>query len=416
MPSAAATLTQWAEPTPELGPAVYRVTNGPREHKHTYHIFCPWSPDGRLLLLVRFDRVNPEGELCVLEAETGEVRVVDRIGSPLVWNGHSVAGQQWLGDTGRILFLSDGEEGPLAVTIRPDGSDRRVVSEEGEIDGGIVASSDGRWFYTATPLTQLFPNDGIAPRHDKGLWRIDVQTGERQLVMSVEHALELLPDPDAAAPCHMYIKMFIHHRRLPRVFFNFVNAMWDRDGKEPRIRAIITMDADGTNGAHLGRVQHHPNWHPIEDRVLANVKDFNDETRFGLYRGDGGGLLEYVPNTRGSGHPSFSPDGRWIFTDGNGDGGIQLIFCDPKDGCRIVAADFDQAGDGYAAYKALNARAEGSTVIDALARAVNMRDRNWQTQAHPTWSRDGSAVLFNADLGNGSQLYMIRVSRALSGA
>ena len=142
--------------------------------------------------------------------------------------------------------------------------------------------------------------------------------------------------------------------------------------------------------------------------------DLSDTVRFGLYPGDGQGLLEYVPAAPGSGHPSFSPDGRWICTDGAGEGTRStVVLCDPGTGRVRVAADYEAVSDGYASFKAIDQRAPGETVIQALNRASSNRGKVWQTQAHPAWSRDGSAIIFNADLGQGSQLYVLDVARTL---
>ena len=408
----ASVLAQWAEPVPDMGRAVYRLTHGPKEHKHTYHLFCPWSPDGRLLLLLRYDRVDADAEVCVLDTATRDVRAV---GCTANWNSHGAAFQQWQGDRDRILYLSVEDGEPAVVTVRPDGSDEHVFPTGDLTPHARMCSPDGRWGYSATRLEVMFPNDEIAARHDKGLWRIDLETGARELVLSIDRAVALLPNPEDVEAFHLYAKMIVHHRRRERILFNLTNTFWDRDGKEPRTRCIVSLDADGSNPAYVGRLLHHPNWHPIEDRILANVLDFNDQVRFGLYRADREGLLEYVPNTAGSGHPSFSPDGRWLCTDGAGPGRCSRVgLYDPQTGHETVAAEYEAFSEGYASFRAVDNRAAGETVTNALVRARESDGRTWQTQAHPAWSRDGNAILFNADLGDGSQLYVVDVERTLS--
>jgi len=411
--AAASVLTQCAEPVPEMGRAVYRITGGPKEHKHTYHLFCPWSPDGRSLLLLRYDRVDAEAEVCVLDTATGDVRAVGRTAN---WNSHGTAFQQWQGERNRVLYMSGSGSDAAVVAIRPDGSDEHVFPTGDLTPHGCMCSPDGRWGYSATRLEVMFPNDEIAPRHDKGLWRIDLETGAREMILSIDQAVALLPHAKEAESCHLFAKMIVHHRRQPRVLLNLTNTFWDRDGREPRTRCVVSLDAGGSNAAYVGRILHHPNWHPIEDRILANVLDFNDRVRFGLYRGDGQGLLEYIPAATGSGHPSFSPDGRWLCTDGAGPGrSSRVMLHDPGSGRGIVTAEYEAVSEGYASFRAVDNRAAGETVTDSLARAREKAGRTWQTQAHPAWSRDGSAILFNADLGDGSQLYALDVERTLTG-
>ncbi|MFA7160605.1 MAG: hypothetical protein WC299_15010 [Kiritimatiellia bacterium] len=405
--SAAASLARWAAPVPEIGRAVYRLTDGPREHKHAYYIFSPWSPDGRLLLLMRYDRKNPGAEICVMDTATGAISVAGRSRK---WNSHSAALQQWRGAGGRILYVTGGKGEMSIVTVIPDGSGERVFPSVG-LDNEVCCSPDGRWLYGVTLLAEIFPGDEITSRHDKGLIRMDLETGAQELVFSIEQALVLLPDALSAASCHLYIKRIIPHPRLPRLIFTLTNTFWDIDGKEPRIRWVMSVGTDGSAPACAGEIRHHSNWHPIEERIVANMRDGDGMMRFRLYRGDGRGLPEDVPSATGSGHPSFSPDGRWLCTDGAGPHSTQVVLCDPRTGRVTIVADPNCVSGGYPSFKAIRERTAGETVMDALERAAAKSGETWQTQAHPVWSRDGSAVLFNADLGHGSQLYAVDVER-----
>lgn len=409
-------LAKWAKPMPGMGAGAYRLTEGPSEHKHHYHIVCPWSMDGSQMVLLRYTRDRTDAELCMQGMNDGALRVIAR---PKCWNAHSAAFEQWQGDRDRIMFVSDRtEESCVTTTIKPDGSDARSF-ETTDMDVCLKCSPDGRYGYGNTPGHLLFPNDELAPRHDKGVMRLDLDNGKTELVFSLEDALSLFPDRDEIAHCHLYTKMTIPHLRTGRILFNVANAVWDAALGEPRVRGLVAVNPDGSDPAYLGKPLHHPNWHPTDERVLCNVKDFNDKVRFGLYNGDGSGLLEYVRNVKGSGHPSFSPDGKWIFTDGRSwpNGDAYVILCDPVAGREIVAAEFRAYSADYASRKAVNERAEGETIIAALQRASRpSADQPRKTDGHPSWSRDGSVVLFNADLGDGSQLYAVDVARTVEAA
>lgn len=405
---------------PELGPAVYRLTQPPGEYKHTYHIYCPWSPDDRLLVLARYNRVDPLAEICVMDAASGDVRVV---GKTSKWECHNSARQQWLGNSNRIIYpacdLGEAsargattDSGTRFATVDPDGSNERIITTT----AGVSAPSstpDGRWLLGGTPLSKLFPNDTLAPRHDKGLIRIDTESGEQKLILSIEQALELIPNAKEAADCHLYMKMFVVHPQLNRVLFNLTNTFWDRGNGEPRIRNIISVGLDGSDPTYVGQIIHHPNWHTIENRIIANAHDCNGKLRLVLYPGDGNGFVDYVPLTKGSGHPTFSPDGKWICTDGGGPEGTQVIFCDPISGQATTAMDCHECGGGYVSFNAVDKRPPGVSVMTALERSADA-EQTWQTQRHPTWSRDGTAVLVNSDRGDGSHLYVIDVRKTLA--
>lgn len=407
----AETIRDWATAMPDLGTAVWRLTAGPLEHKHTYHVVCPWSPDGQLLLMLQYQRDQQEASICVQEMTNGELR---EIGTTVSWNAHNAASQQWQGDQARILYEAELEDGVFtSVSVNPDGSDARTFQRR-DMGVCLTTSPDGRWAYGGSPFGVLFPDDQVAPRDDKGLMRLNLETGDSEVVLSLEDAIQLLPDPAEAEPCHMYAKMMIPHRRTGRLMFNLANSVWDKAFDEPRIRTLITVNPDGSDPAYLGRSVHHPNWHPSEERVLVNVLDFNEQLRFGLYQGDGSGLLHYIPAVNGSGHPSFRPDGQWICTD-KGRGDLAWIsLSDAATGREFTAATYiPKPGDGYASFKAIKIRAAGESLLDSLARVNAHLPKPAQTHAHGSWSRDGSLYLFNADLGDGSQLYAIDIDRTL---
>lgn len=422
--SAISLLTRWAVPEPGMGEAVYRLTQPPGEHKHAYHVYCPWSPDGRHLLFARYDRVRTEAEICVMDASTGTVHSV---GQTCRWECHNAARQQWLGNTGKLIFPvqtieerqseGGGSEGAESCGTRfsicdPDGSGREELRIQKAVTA-FICTPEGSAAVGGTLLDELFPDDGIAPRHDKGLWRIDTRTGEQQLILSIERCLELIPDGAGLAQNHLYMKMFVVHPRTNRILFNLTNTFWELDGVEPVVRRIMSVGLDGSNPRYIGSIAHHPNWHPIDDKVVANAYDCNNALRFVLYPGDGNGLVDYVPQTKGAGHPTFSPDGRWLCTDAAGEDGSQVIFCDPVTGQRTIAAICHGKGGSYRSFAAVRQRPAGESVMAALKRSAS-GGQTWQTQCHPAWSRDGSAVLINLDQGDGSQLYVIDAAKALA--
>lgn len=420
-PTAIERLTRWAEKVPELGPAVYRLTAAPEEHKHTYHIYCPWSLDETQLLLSRYNRVDPLAAVCVMDTSTGDIR---ELGKTSRWECHTAARQMWLGNTGRVIYPADGaaetkDENQAGGThthltiVNPDGSEQRTITTAYPIMSHSYPTADGQWLIGSTPLADLFPNNTIAPRHDKGLIRVNAESGEGELILSIEDALALVPKAARVEHCHLYMKMIVLQPHSNRVLFNLTNTFWDMGTEEPRVRAIISAGIDGSHPRYVGEITHHPNWHTIDNRIIANAQDCNGNLRLVLFDANGERLPDYVPLTKGSGHPTFSPDGALICTDGGGEEGTQVIFCNPSTGQSKVAMDCHECGGGYPTFNAIRENRSGETVMDALQRAA-IGPHTWQTQRHPTWSRDGSAVLVNSDRGDGSQLYVIDVQKSLA--
>ena len=408
--SAAKILRRRAKPMPEMGKAVYQITEGPKEHKHSYYCINPWSPDGKLLLLARYDRKNPVAEICVMDVDTGKISVV---GNSTKWNSHTTALQQWQGSMNRILYFSSDKNGTILKTVNPDGSSEKSIPFQDFIPEAYC-SPDGKYTIGSTSFGLLFPNNQIAPRKDKGLFRIDLETGKRKLILSLQDVLDLLPaeQKQALANYHFFIKRALFHPTRSRILFNLTNHLWDIDGAESRISILMAAGTDGSNPVYLGRFTHHPNRNPLDNRVLANLRDCNQILRLGIYRDKSNpDLVEYVPLTRGSGHPSFSPDGKWICADGAGPKGNQIVICDPISGKHTVVEESDSLSGQYSIVKAVRERSNGKTVMDAISQSEKIE--TWVTQAHASWSRDGSAILFNIDKEKGSQIYMVDVEEAL---
>ena len=153
--------------------------------------------------------------------------------------------------------------------------------------------------------------------------------------------------------------------------------------------------------------------------MLVNLNDVNGVLRYGLYPGDGNGVVNYVDDYRSSGHPSYNPDGRYIVTDTywseRGKAKVSVELLEAAIGRAWKLAVCDNVGTRYASRVGLENRREGESVVQAMARG-NRERVSWQTQAHPAWSRCGRYVLFNSDATGQSQLYVIDVAEAIGGA
>lgn len=203
------------------------------------------------------------------------------------------------------------------------------------------------------------------------------------------------------------------------LLFVFGNNGLSRVFDEPTVKLVLVSGFDGLDVRYLGRFTHHPNWHPIADQVLVNLNDVNGVLRYGLYPGDGNGVVNYVDDYRSSGHPSYNPDGRYIVTDTywseRGKAKVSVELLEAAIGRAWKLAVCDNVGTRYASRVGLENRREGESVVQAMARG-NRERVSWQTQAHPAWSRCGRYVLFNSDATGQSQLYVIDVAEAIGGA
>jgi hypothetical protein len=400
----------WAPAVPELGAGVYRLTSGPQDHKHAYHKHCPWSPDGTRLLLLRHDREQPVGEVCLLDLGNGDVKPM---ASTTVWRDHEAANQQWAGERPAVLFHANtGEREALLLIDICTG----VRTKYPAVVTPDHTSPDGRFLYGRTPLTEMFPQDGIAPRHDKGLARLDLDTGETSLLVSLEQLVSLHPDPDTIASCHNYVKQTIVHRRTGRLLFVFGNDSFYSVMREPHVKILCTVNPDGSDLRVIGPVGGHPMWHPVHETLMSNMSDANKVMRFMLQPDRPGAPVSPIPTCQGGGHPTWSPDGRFMLTDEYDAAAeaawIRLINL--EDGREHVPGVMSNPGSSKAGPRAMStAAARGQGIVEALtAQASNIRTGIFNTHCHPVWSRSGGFVLFNSDHDGVCQLYLLNVEEA----
>ena len=165
-----------------------------------FHDVTPFSPDGRRLLVHRLQPdwqgmadTMGEAEICLWEPEQDTVSV---LGRTTAWNFQQGSRLQWLpGPSERFIYNRIRDGRLVAAICNPDGSVER------EIAGGVYGiAHDGGWGVSVdfTALAHRWPAYGYAalrqlPDNEdptaNGLWRIDLASGERRLIVSLAQVL-----------------------------------------------------------------------------------------------------------------------------------------------------------------------------------------------------------------------------------
>lgn len=208
---------------------------------------------------------------------------------------------------------------------------------------------------------------GVPAPADDGLWRVDLETGARELVFSLADAAALEPQESMRGAAH-YLN---HVSWNPSGSRFLVFHLW-QSGARRRGRAL-TLDADGggrflvTNESHVS----HYCW--LNDATLLLTSSHGDTgTGFHVY-GDRKGLIASWPREQLpiDGHPSLSPRGRWLVCDTMPDRyrERQLFLYDTVDRVRVDLGSFSTPSE-----------LRGDRRCDL----------------HPRWNHDGTAVCIDA--------------------
>lgn len=399
----------------ELGPletfVPYRqLTHGPRFHWFGYYDKREFDPSNRFVLSneVDFEGRSPAGDDTI---NVGYVDLEDAdrwvpIGESRAWGWQQGCMLQWVGKTGRrvlwndrqgdsfVCHLVDLETGerrtlPMPIyTIAPDGS------------FGLTAD-----FRRIDNLRPGYGYDGLTDPHvnerapsDSGIWRVDLQSGETKLIVSLEDVVKLpWPDGDThASAWHYFNHLLINptgdrfvflHRYRPQ--FNpqtlefqggFVTRMFSAnpDGSE-----LFVLDPSGYTSHFIwDDAKHVTMWtRPAQKR--DGFYQFRDRSN------------EFVPVGEGvmtqNGHNTNLPDpySDWILNDTypDRDGRRQTVYLYHRPSGRKVVLGHFPSPPAYAG--------------------------EWRCDTHPRASNDGHFVVIDSPHHQGRQLHLLDIREVL---
>ncbi len=324
----------------EEKPAVRQLTSGPRHHFFGYigqSRTIPWNASGRHVLALETefqDRLPGAGDaagVCVIDTRDGNrVRVVDRTlgwnpqqGTMFYWNPAAPETQFFLNDrdprTGKVFtVLFDLARGPGGGRVREYRFDDTPVGNGGVAQaGGYFLAINYARMARLRPVTGYKDawdwTRGVAAPADDGIFRVDVATGEKRLIVSfaqLKAALARLPTPPPRlAERDLFINHTLNNRDGTLVYF-YCRADFEGD-RDKRLNVPFTVRPDGTGlTAHDIFIGGHPEW-AEGSRIVGSVEDqqvvYDTEKRAIIERWGG---TETFPNPGGD--IALAPDGRWF--------------------------------------------------------------------------------------------------------
>ena len=374
---------------------------------HRFFDTSPISPSGRYLAVFQlpFEDRQPQpgekGNVCVIDIETGEDRVV---AETCGWEPQMGANINW-GATDRELFYNDVDTRtwqPFAWKHDPLGGNRRRM-------GGPVyhASPDGRWLVSANMATMRKTQPGygvcipldhmrrnVGPAEDDGFYLTDTSTGETRLLSSIASMLgECWPPVLIDNKDQQEIYGF-HSKFNPQGDRLMLSLRWFPATHEPRWNmfkldpsavsfAWITVGLDGKRKhCAVGPEQwkkggHHATWFPDGKRISMNLNLDGDGLRFVQVNADGSSLSKILDETPGSGHPTVHIDGIHMLTD-------------------TYTTESTAFGDGTVPLRWVDLRTAKEEVIVRINTAQTCPDGVLRVDPHPAWDRTWRYVTFNA--------------------
>ncbi|MBB5734116.1 hypothetical protein FHS61_003166 [Altererythrobacter atlanticus] len=383
------------------------------------------------------DRIPKPGEtarVVVTEVESGTVVYSTETAA---WSQQLGAQVQWGATDDQLFFnrMSNDGQKALAAIVNPLTGAEILLK-----DSVYMVSSCGTRAVTCSQEKFTFVQKGYGPNvptpirnlgapDDDGLFVVDLVTGRSELLLSLARIVQLYPQ-------------MAEGRDLSRGGFYGFHAKWNSDasrilfvvkwvGVDGRDggRYLLTISADGSE-VHLcltpetwGR-GHHPTWCPDDEHIVMNLSVTNPNVRFplvdrvrskllrkigirsfpnaftlrfGRFRYDGADREIIFGDQYGSGHPTFSKDGRYLLTDAY-----------PHE--RV------SKGDGSSPIRLLDCLTGGHKTLCDVPAVPNFLGpaREWRIDLHPAWDRSGTLATFNANFDGTRGVYLTRLEDMLA--
>jgi hypothetical protein len=397
-----ASLASPALAAPAAPAPVRAITQGPKHHWFGYYDKLEFDPTGRYVLGMEVDfehrspRASDKIKVGMVDTQDGDRWI--ELGDTTAWNWQQGCMLQWLPRSRDEVLWNDRSGGEFVCHILNVKTGRKRT-----IPSPVYAlSPDAKWAITCD-FRRLNdkrpgygyagiadPNKDVAAPDDSGIWKVDLATGKRSLLISVADAARIpYPGGYSKGALHWFNHLlvspdgrrfiFLHRWRGDKEGSGFSTRMFTAgaDGKD-----LYVLDPYGKTSHFIWRDPQHVlawAWHPSHGDQFYLYRD-----RTGQVEVVGKGVM--VVN----GHCTYLPGNRWILNDTYPDKDrLQHVYLyDTKSGERHALGDF---------YSPKEYTGE------------------WRCDTHPRFSPDGRKVVIDSPHGgNGRQLYLLDI-RAIAG-
>ena len=344
-----------------------------RHSIHSYYVANPESPDGKHVLF--FTSKHPAsyiGEVRILNRATGQETVLAE--NVHTEDAHRVACQQWLSGGKRVAFHEVVNKHWRVVVVDVATLAKTVVAEDRQLGFGQPAGD-------LLPLYGCHWNPGA--HRDLELW--DAKTGKltrSATIAEVEAKYgDWLQKEFAGKPASIFFPVLSPD--LQRVFFKLAAGNggdnYMAKGASQR-QGIVCFELASARLKWFRTKWGHPGWHP-DSRGIFEVGNLLFDTD---HPEAPPGRLKDVPNLRGT-HPSVSPDGKLMVTDGLTD----TVGGQPTEWGILVA---DMSGGKWA-------------LLHSFVQSKGAQ--SWRrNDPHPAFSADGQRIYYNVSDGQFTRLFV----------
>jgi hypothetical protein len=349
-----------------------------------FHDKCPWSHNNAMLLANQCDfppRMPRSDDCMTVGYFTGEgFRDFNAIAQTKAWNWQQGCMLQWIGGTNSFIFNDFDGASHVARIYDSAGKLTRTLPVP---IAALSPSGDYALSYSFERCQVYAPGYGYVNGEDPeqgserpgthGIQALDLTSGQAKHLFSVSDIASLRPDRSMEGAYHYvsHCQFNLFGNRF--VFFH----RWIKDFNFLRTR-MISCDLGGRDLFVFptdGMVSHVA-WRD-DGHILAYARVKEEGDRYVLFEDKTGGYTVVGDSCFNSdGHPSFSPNRRWILTD---------TYPDRFRVSTLILYD-TQTDQRFDLAKLRSPREFASPNLQST----------WPCDLHPRWDRSGTAICFDS--------------------
>ena len=320
------------------------VTQGTKNHFFGYYGINVWNKSRTHILALETDfnnRLPNPGELAIIGMVNLKTRKFEPLTSTNAWNQQQGCMMFWNPQKPNEEFYFNDVVDNQLVSIKFNIRNKTRTVQSYPLSG---ISHDGRLALSMTygRISRLRkvvsysgttdPNPGEAHPANDGVYVVDLETGNRKLIVSYQRMADTIRKrTPEIADRPLWVEHAEFSRSGKRILF--LPRTWRSNGRDLET-GLFTVNADGSDlrvvVPYGGDVSHF-GWRNDEEIILSYR--YTPKGRQHVIVNDAGKPFVPFNNLMWDGHCSFSPDGKWILTDGSKSSNP------PRNSVRLIHAD-----------------------------------------------------------------------------
>ena len=371
------------------------------EYFFGYYDKSPWDITDRYMLCIRakdtWSDVSPKEKADILLIDTTKVKSepgrIKKIAETRAWNVQQSCMLQWLGpDFSSHILFNDYRNGKYVTVIMDiETKKERIISAPVytvAADGKTALTLDFSRLYNLRPGYGYYnvpeKTKGVALPDTTAVWKINLENGKVESLFTYEDFATFQPRPE------MQEKNAIHKVNHLMLSPNGKRCMflyrWFVGQK--KYTRLITCNVDGTEMYVLSDddMVSHCFW-KNNHMILAFENKKRSGPGYYLMKDRTDKFIHCWPQLSNDGHPSYSPDGKWIVTDSY------------PNRARIAEI---KLMDG------INERKKDINII-ARVFAPFKYDNDTRCDLHPRWNHAGNKICFDSVFEGHRGLYTVSI-------